>query len=220
MQNEIETIRYLIDRYVTHPAVVVEAGCYDGMITLTLHEIVKKKLGRYIALECDPRSIHKIRCNQYFPSDVFLVEKAIADHDGTATLHISDGVSQDKFVYDCSSSILPPADVKEDWPEIRFEQSIEVPCITLDTLAKEHSIQHIDLIWADIQGAEAQMISGGSEILKHTKFLYLEHSGEREWYKGQWNLQQMIDELSKLDFGVYKQFTFDILFYNQKLITL
>ena len=49
----------------------------------------------------------------------------------------------------------------------------------------------VDFIWADVQGAEADLVLGGRETLKRTRFFYTEYSN-RELYEGQADLGQLL----------------------------
>lgn len=219
MVNEMNNVKYILDTYCDKPPVIIEAGCYDGAITKTLLSFVNRSVKAYAAFECDPRSIAKIQAND-FPKEAYLVCKALGNKDGMIDLYVSEGMSADRFIYDSSSSIRKPKKVTEDWTEIEFNHTYPVTCTKLDTFCKEAGIDSIDFIWADIQGAEKDMVMGGKDMMKVTKFMFLEHSGDREWYEGQWTLPEMIKDLNKLGFEVYRKFDCDIIFYNTKIITL
>lgn len=215
----MDSVRFILDNYCDKPPTIIEAGCYDGAITKTLLSFISRKPKVYVAFECDPRSIIKINAND-FPTEAYLVQKALGNVDGNVDLYISEGISAQNFVFDSSSSIRKPKQVTEDWTEIQFNYTYPVECVKLDTFCKQASIESIDLIWADIQGAEKDMVLGGLDMMKVTKFMYLEHSENREWYEGQWTLPEMITDLKQIGFEVYKKFDCDIIFYNTKLITL
>ena len=46
----------------------------------------------------------------------------------------------------------------------------------------------------DVQGAEGDVIEGGREILKRTRYLYTEYS-DKELYEGELTLQQILSTL-------------------------
>lgn len=215
----MDNVRFILDNYCDKPPVIIEAGCYDGAITKTLLSFISRNPKIYVAFECDPRSINKIIAND-FPKEAYLVEKALGNVDGMVDLYISEGVSSLNFVYDSSSSIRKPKQVTEDWTEIQFNFTHPVPCVKLDTFCKEASIDTIDFLWADIQGAEKDMVMGGLNMMKVTKFMYLEHSENREWYEGQWTLPEMIADMKDLGFEVFKKFDCDIIFYNTNIVKL
>jgi hypothetical protein len=53
---------------------------------------------------------------------------------------------------------------------------------------EENDISFIDFIWADVQGAEEDLILGGLDTLrKRTKYLFTEYNNS-EMYEGQINL--------------------------------
>jgi FkbM family methyltransferase len=45
-------------------------------------------------------------------------------------------------------------------------QSIEVPLFTLDSYARHHNIERIDVMKVDVEGAEEMVIKGGAELLQ------------------------------------------------------
>jgi FkbM family methyltransferase len=83
-----------------------------------------------------------------------------------------------------SSSILEPTGHREHFPDITFACQRWVFTKTLDALFDEHDLSRIDLLYVDIQGAEAEMIRGGANALAKTRFLFME-AEKVEFYRGQ-----------------------------------
>ncbi len=81
----------------------------------------------------------------------------------------------------------------------------------LDTWAKEHGVTAVDFIWADIQGAEGDLITGGKETLANTRYFYTEYSDE-ELYEGQPTLAQLQSMLPT--FSIVRRYPMDVLFEN------
>ena len=81
----------------------------------------------------------------------------------------------------------------------------------LDNWARENSIGAIDFIWADTQGAEGDLISGGQATLARTRYLYLEYSND-EIYEGEPSLQALLAMLP--NYSVIKRFPNDVLLKN------
>ena len=73
-------------------------------------------------------------------------------------------------------------------PWCKFESTITVPVRRLDSWAHAHDIDRVDFIWADIQGAEGDLVAGAHSTLARTRYLYTEYSND-EWYEGQPTLQ-------------------------------
>ena len=90
----------------------------------------------------------------------------------------------------------------------------EVDLITLDSFCEGRGIERIDFIWADIQGAEGDMVRGGRQTLARTRYLYTEYSDE-ELYENQATLKEILELLP--DFRVIELWTDDVLLENQQL---
>ena len=96
---------------------------------------------------------------------------------------------------------------------MKFDQQIEVPIVRLDDWAEEHGITSVDFIWADVQGAESDLIDGASRILASTRYFYTEYSNS-EWYEGQITLQGLVEKLP--DFELLRRYPMDVLFRSRK----
>ena len=157
--------------------VVVELGAYDGSDTRWLRESCEGSAPYYIAVEPDAR---------HFPGlltipGIRAVQVAIASYTGMAPWYAS---SDDLGTGDASSSIRPPKEHLITAPQLRFTLTGDVPCLTLDDLATREGIERIDVLWADIQGAEKDMVQGGKNILRRTEWVLVE-SCFQELYEGQ-----------------------------------
>ncbi|MGM4884385.1 MULTISPECIES: FkbM family methyltransferase [unclassified Rhizobium] len=67
---------------------------------------------------------------------------------------------------------------------VRFDRPISVETRRLDDWCGEAGLENIDVIWMDVQGAEADVIAGGNQILSRTRYIYTEYS-DQELYEGQ-----------------------------------
>lgn len=219
MDAELSAIGWILSSLCDHQPTIIEAGCYDGHITKHLVSRCPNGFKNYIAFECDPRSITKIEKNG-LPSGVKLIKKAVSNKVGEHSFYISSGKSSSGEIFDASSSLRKPKQVFEDWTEIRFEETINVQCTTIDRECEKRAIDSVDLIWADIQGAERDMMEGAKKTMRNTKFVFLEHSENREWYEGQWVIGNMIKFFKDRNWEVYQKFQYDIIFYNKNLIQL
>ena len=88
---------------------------------------------------------------------------------------------------------------------------------------KENNIECIDFIWADIQGAERDMIRGAGSTLGMTKYLYTEY-GEMASYPEAMSREETVELLEKYDFEVIQKYSSssknkigNLLFKNRKL---
>ena len=84
------------------------------------------------------------------------VEAAVLDHDGSVTLHESKHAGWHSI---CAERIA-----SED-----FSQNGNVPALTLDSFARDHSVERIDLLKIDVEGAEDRVLRGAKTLLKEKR---------------------------------------------------
>ncbi|MEL6119867.1 MAG: FkbM family methyltransferase [Pseudomonadota bacterium] len=174
-------------------AVILEIGANDGTDTKRFAETFPQ--ARIFAFEPDPRAAERWQTQVQSPN-VTLVQTAIGNSNGTVTFHQSDGDVQDgpQTGWDLSGSIRAPKDHLKRHPHINFDQTLDVPISTLDRWAEDNNIGEIDFIWADVQGAENDLILGAQKTLSRTRLFYTEYDN-REMYEGQWSLQTISENL-------------------------
>jgi len=208
---EISALKQLIGKI---EPVIVEVGANGGQTTeMFLREM---PTARIYCFEPDPRAITKFRDRIKSPN-VKLFECAVGKENGFVNFNQSSGESAEKD-WDESGSIRRPKLHTEMWPSVKFETQIEVPITRLDEWARIENISSVDLIWADTQGAEGDLVEGGLSVLRNTRFLYTEY-GAQEWYEGQISLGALCDALEKIDLRLIRLFPIDALFSNRQLNT-
>jgi FkbM family methyltransferase len=202
--------------------VIFEFGTCDGQHTNIMCSILKQmnKKFKYHAFEGDPRIIQNFwRNNANHVMDIKLNQSAIGNIDGEVTFNLSGGVeSRDghfKQEFYGSSSIRKPAKVNTDegWPDMTFEETT-VKCYKFDTYYNEVNPGIIDFIWADIQGAEGDLIDGGGEALSKTRYLYTEYSNV-ELYEGEIGLEEIMKKLP--GWSLVEDYGGDVLLKNDNL---
>jgi FkbM family methyltransferase len=209
--------RYIKTLLHTDAPVILDIGANDGSTTLSfLTEFPNAKI---YAFEPDPRAAAKFKA-QIKDQRVQLFEIAIGSSDGQAEFHVSSGVPPEALAseypqgWDQSGSLHAPKTHAQVWPWCKFESKITVPVRRLDTWAQEHLNNGIDFIWADVQGAEGDLIAGGTATLAKTRYFYTEYSND-EWYEGQPTLLQLSRNLN--NFAIVHRFEMDVLFRNKAL---
>jgi FkbM family methyltransferase len=160
----------------TKNCVIFEIGACDGAHTNAMCNIIKES-GivdfSFHAFEPSPDLTNRFlsRNLQHFPNLKF-VPAAVGGIDGTVDFYLSSGEETRKEHFKQSfygsSSIKQPHNVLVDLPDIKFKK-IQSECYRLDTYCTEQKIDKVDFIWADVQGAESDMIEGGKNILKKTR---------------------------------------------------
>ena len=161
------------------PKTIIELGANVGTDTVRLAALPGATVH---ALEPDPR-------NSVPPRDsIVFTRAAIAAIDGEAPFHLSNVAGKQ---WTCSSSLYEPTGHLTAYPAVKFDEQVTVKTVTLDTYAREHDLGVVDFIWADTQGGEADMIRGGRETLKRTRYLYTEYC-EPALYAGQASLAELL----------------------------
>jgi len=201
--------------------IVVEVGANDGKDTEKFLQCFPK--ADIYCFEPDPRPAENWR-ERVQDARARLEEIAISDTEGPVTFHQSGGIppgySDSDFPagWDLSGSIVAPKNHTVIHPWSSFNSTITVPAKTLDSvlgdrLAREESLFPVTLLWADVQGAERQLIKGAHSTLVRTRYFYTEFSNE-ELYEGQLSLKELLSMLP--NFRIEKIWTNDVLLVNRK----
>lgn len=204
--------------------VLVEVGCNDGTDTLEFLRTFPEC--QMHCFEPDARARDRFLSN-VSDRKVRLYASAVGAKTGQTAFYPSKGMpaplpkaEAEKLAarlpheWDLSGSIHRPKNHLHFHPWCLFGQPIEVPIITLDDWKRVCLIEQIDFIWADVQGAEGDLIAGAAETLRDTRYFYTEYSNS-EMYEGQITLNQLKSLLP--DFRVISTFNEDVLLENKRL---
>ena len=194
--------------------VIIEVGANCGQTTVELLKAMPR--ATIFAFEPEPRAIAKFRDAVASPN-VHLYECAIGAANGTTSFYQSSGAEhlpEYREGWDQSGSIRRPNSHLRVWPWVKFEKQITVPIMTLDDWSKQHQITEADFIWADVQGAESDLVEGAAQFLKSCRYLYTEYSND-EWYAGQITLADLLGKLP--DYDLVRRYPMDALFKNGRI---
>lgn len=197
--------------------VILDVGCNDGSHTLKFLQLFPR--ARVFCFEPDPRA--RERFHLLVKSDrAKLFPLAISDADGTTTFHASGGQPPAEWGvtlpkgWDGSGSIKKPTGHIKTHPWCNFDQSFEVETRRLDTWSRAENVEHVDFVWADVQGAEAELVRGGTETFARTRYFYTE-CVPTQMYEGQPTLTELLKLLP--NFRLVKRFRNDVLLRNERL---
>lgn len=202
--------------------VILDIGCNDGTHTLMFLGLFER--ARVYAFEPDPRARRRFQA-MVRDTRARLFATAVAAVDGVTEFYPSDGAPSAEWAarlpegWDHSGSIRKPKLHLDIHPWCQFRQKIEVEVTRLDSWAGKQALEEVDFIWADVQGAEADLVRGGRETLKRTRFFYTEYSN-RELYEGQADLGQLLGMLPDFEVvhryqGEVHQYQGDVLLRNR-----
>ncbi len=194
---------------------IIEIGSNDGKDTKEFLDVFKKII--IYCFEPDLRAILKFK-KTIKDERCKLFECAISNKDGVTTFYMSGGSKDDGEDWDLSSSIKKPYKHLSNFPWCTFNKKVIIPTIKLDTWAEDNKIKEIDFIWADVQGAERELIEGGIETLNEkTKFFYTEFSNE-ELYENQIGINKILKLLP--NFKIINKYGNNILLSNKNLTNI
>ncbi|MCR9257317.1 MAG: FkbM family methyltransferase [Alphaproteobacteria bacterium] len=148
-------------------SVVVEAGAHAGQFTKLMASVVAN--GRILALEPSSYAYDVLSKAMALKglSSVTIRRIAVSSQEGTAQLTIPlkpNGVVR----FGLSHFGGQPGQHTDVWTE-------EVPCITVDRLVEQEGLERVDLLKADIEGWEFEMIKGAGKVLERFRpALFLE----------------------------------------------
>lgn len=153
---------------------------------------------RIYAFEPIPDCCAQIRAKAI--GNLTLYEVALSDADGEAEFFVSSWAP--------SSSLKEMAELhRQNWPHSAENTPIRVPVRRLDSLEPELDLQPEILVKVDIQGAEAEFIEGGRNVLSKSKVIIIE-AAYRQLYEDEAMFDGVYTRLRELGFsfqGVLKQ---------------
>jgi 2-O-methyltransferase len=200
-----------IVRLIAHTSpVILDIGCNDGEHSRMFVELFESP--EVYSFDPEPRA----RARFKEPGAVFF-PLALGSRDGEVAFYQSGGCAPGESVpRDLSGSTHRPTGHLQMHPWCTFDSVIVVQERRLDSWARSFlkKEQAVDFVWADVQGAEADLIEGGRETLARTRFFYTEYSNV-ELYAGQPSLVQLQEMLP--DFETVEVFPYDVLFKNKRL---
>lgn len=202
---------------------ILEVGARDCAETLKFNSAYPD--ADIYSFECNPATLPLCRRAVEGISQIHLIEKAVTDHDGQVTFY---PIDQEKTITGqvdgnpgASSLFL----ASPDYPEERYVQhEIVVEATSLKSFFGQNSIEAIDLVWMDIQGAELLAFRGMQERIRDLKLIHVEVEFF-EIYQGQPLFPEIRRYLSRhgfsfLGFTVYSKFSADAVFANRRHIDL
>lgn len=157
--------------------VIFDVGAHHGESVTFLKTLFPNAL--IYSFEPDPDSFEVLSTSVI--EGVSCFNLAISDVDGVASFYrnkISHTNSLFKVNLNSKDSIgIANATAENDTQYFdSFNEEVKVSTIRLDGFAKQCSIEQIDLLKIDVQGAECRVLAGAKETLKHTKVIVLEIS--------------------------------------------
>ena len=177
--------------------IILDVGCNDGRESLEFLELFKAPQ----IFAFDPRpcvsSLFKECENTY--EGLELIPLALTNRIGWSAWYPSDN-------HPASSSTKKPLDHLSVFPNFTFSERERVECTTLDHWAVSRSLEAIDLLWVDVNGAEADFLEGATTMLPKTRFIFIEFSAveNQKLYENSLTRERILKKLTNFkELGVY-----------------
>lgn len=215
-----EKLREIISK--TQKPIIFEFGMCDGYHSNLMLQLLNQTGKPYVYNGCEPvkKLFSNIRLASSSIGEATAHNVAISSENGQSDFYVSGGFKKVNGMivdhYYGSSSIRKPKLTLTAWPDMTFDMD-QVETITFDSLVEKCKLtdQIIDFVWADIQGAEIDLINGGTKAFNKTRYFYTEYNGS-ELYEGcSTSLSQITNLLP--DFEIIYDFGGDVLLKNINL---
>jgi FkbM family methyltransferase len=199
------------------PRIILDIGCNDGTHTRLFFELFKHV--RVYSFEPDRRAQQRfITATKDYPK-AHLIPLAVGAENNAVDFYPSEGGPPGQnwpLGWDMSGSIRQPKGHLQAHPWCKFGQKTKVMMTRLDDWSRQVRLDntHIDFIWADVQGAEVDLITGGLETLAKTRYFFTEYS-TKELYTGQVDLERILEMLP--NFEIVTLWREDVLLRNKDL---
>lgn len=144
-------------------AFFVQVGSNDGLKLDPLRPHIVAREWSGIMIEPVPYVFAQLAGAYQDHPRIILENVAIADHDGTAKLYYLPQSGEDTLPswYDALASFRREVLLNhaEYIPDIATRiSSLDVPCLTFESLCKKHAVEKIDIVQIDTEGYDAEVI--------------------------------------------------------------
>ena len=174
---------------------------------------------RVFAFECNPATLPLCRAAAAGEPRITLIEKAASNREGPTVFFPVDPDRTATGLADGNPGASSLFEASGDYPlETYVQRRIEVQTTTLAAVMRERSIESIDLLWMDVQGAELLVLEGLGERIRDVAMIHTEVEFF-EIYKGQALFADVDRFLTGAGFALagftsYSQFAADAVYYR------
>ena len=165
--------------YLSKSPVILEAGACDGADSVAFAQYWPDAVVIY-AFEPVPELFARVEDHTQYLPQIRCYQIALSGRTGSATMYVSGDDGQGNRD---SSSLLTPAEHLVEYPNIKFDQSIVVPTMTIADWVRAEGIDRIEFMWLDMQGMELPALKAAGSILATTKAICMEVA-RKELYAG------------------------------------
>ena len=173
------------------------------------------------AFECNPDTLNVCRQSIRNYPNVHLMEYAVTDKCGSISFFKTDPTRTKTTWADGNPGASSLFHASGKYPVEQYAQiEVTVPAVTLHRFMSDHSLETIDLLWMDIQGAELLALQGLGELISKVKIIQTEVEF-LEIYQGQplyRDLRRFLEDhgFRLLTFTTFGRYSADAIFVNNR----
>ncbi len=180
------------------PRTIIDVGANDGQFAMAAAKTFRNV--RIHSFEPHPGCFARLGKNTQNLPMISLYPVALGEREGVTDININ--------TMSYSSSILPLAKAHQDaFPHAVESHRISVAITTLDKALKDVKLVGPCLLKMDVQGYEAHVISGSSEVLSKVDYVLLETSF-KQMYEGESLFHEIVGLMEKAGFDFLRPIDF------------
>lgn len=171
-----------------HDVFFLQIGAMDGVTYDPIHEFVVSRKWKGILVEPVPDIFDRLKQNYDGQEGLSFSNHAITDFEGEIELLRMDPEVVERGLLQPGalgiSTIMPEKSafttkfIPEDhqWIVRQYQRSLNVPCMRLSTLLKEHAVSRIDLVVIDTEGSDWMIVRQLPLETYRPRLVYLEYN--------------------------------------------
>jgi FkbM family methyltransferase len=175
----IDNVALILPYFCSRPqgASFVQIGACDGVSGDSCHDFVRRGRLKAVLVEPVERSFHSLQRLYQDVPNVTLVRAAIGYHDGFATFYKAkeENAPLDVFWARQLASFDKEHLLKHGLTDESIEE-IQVPSLSLSTLASAHGLDRIDLLQIDAEGFDGEVVKMALALQNTPLCINFEHT--------------------------------------------
>lgn len=186
----------IFQKYLLDDPVIIDAGAFDGKEGAIMAK--RWPLGQVHSFEPIPEIFTKLAQTASKVDNMNIYNFALGNQNGYFELYLSE-LTNEPGVPSASASLRQPKEHLDYAPHVIFPRTITVETLTIDTWAELNAIDHVDMMWLDMQGVELEVLKASPKILA-TTYVIMTEVEFIEAYEGQYLYQDIKNWLEKQGF--------------------